>query len=727
MAATPVSHVYANVSTNATITFAGLVVAAGQTVFVYLNSRDGSGGANYASATWNGGAATVSESANGTLVDGIQFHRLVFRGLAAGTFSLVVTLSAAQDDMAGWAVVVDDADQTTTLGSAAATSYPTTAGSQLGGSVSLTGGANDIIITTVRNRAGTAITEDGGQTLIGTDQTAANGNTLSISYEAGTGSSSSVGWTWATNPSFDPWAMDAVVIQGVSGSSPPSITDVDTDESITSTQTNVVVTGTDFDTAAVAIEQDAVSKTQSIDSQNATTIQFDVVFDAGANDLKYGAATLVVTNGDAQDDTIAITIAVPSGRAFIDLVSVETEADNRITAVADLEIGDQLEISNVTGTGVDISDVVLNNDGTFDADAAVESFDVRVWDHDDATWGTPATQTVAAPGDDETPDAFVFNDTTNQTPSSTQTSNTITVAGLGSGITVDVTIVGGTYSKNGGGYVSTPGTATNGDTFAVRHTASASYSTNTDTTLTIGTGSDTFRSTTRAEDATPATFTFTDVTGRPRNQVNTSNPITVSGLDTGTSVAVTIAGGSGEYSKNGGAFVSSAGTAFNGDTFAVRVTSSNNYSTGVSTTLTIGGVADTYTATTGANVAPAFAGPSIDNFTIYEDVAMTPRDFSARFTDANSDPLTFTAQGTALPAGLSLSAAGVLSGTPTTSAVTTGVIVRASDGTATQDSNAFNITVTAAPDGGGAVSGANARPLSRSPVRPLTRRLASRG
>jgi hypothetical protein len=68
-------------------------------------------------------------------------------------------------------------------------------------------------------------------------------------------------------------------------------------------------------------------------------------------------------------------------------------------------------------------------------------------------------------------------------------------------VSVAVTVTGGTYSKNGGSYVSSAGTAQNGDTFAVRHTSSSSNSTATNTVLTVGGVSDTFTSTTIASSA----------------------------------------------------------------------------------------------------------------------------------------------------------------------------------------------------------------------------------
>ncbi len=200
----------------------------------------------------------------------------------------------------------------------------------------------------------------------------------------------------STTAQSDFTSITTVGIQkSVSG---PVITDVDTDESITATQTNVVITGTGFSSATVEIRQGATEVAQSIDSQSATSIQFDVVFDSGSPDLKYGSATIAVINGDTSEDTEAITIAAPTGKNYVTLTSIESVADNRITAAGDLEIGDQLEWSNVVGGA--IGDVTINADGTFDCDEAVTSFDVRAWDADDSTWGAIATQSV---GDEVVP------------------------------------------------------------------------------------------------------------------------------------------------------------------------------------------------------------------------------------------------------------------------------------------------------------------------------------
>lgn len=107
---------------------------------------------------------------------------------------------------------------------------------------------------------------------------------------------------------------------------------------------------------------------------------------------------------------------------------------------------------------------------------------------------------------------------------------------------------------------------------------------------------------TLSTDSTVDAFTFTDVTGVPVSTDEISNLITVSGLDVGVSVSVSVTGG--QYSKNGGTYTSAAGTAVNGDTFRVKQTSSASNATTTNTVLTIGGVSDTYSVTTITSSGP---------------------------------------------------------------------------------------------------------------------------
>lgn len=199
-----------------TITFTGITVTTGQVVVVSLSSRDNSG-ANYSSSTWNGSNQPANESANDVLTDGIQFHRLVFRGLT-GTANLVVTLSATQDYLEGWAMVVNDAHATTVLGAADMDSVTE---SGLFGSSSSTVSAttNDLVITTIRVRgdASASLAEGAGQTeLDGPQLDTGNGNTLSISSKPGAASVTST-YTWTDGSNFWAWASETFVIQGAAG------------------------------------------------------------------------------------------------------------------------------------------------------------------------------------------------------------------------------------------------------------------------------------------------------------------------------------------------------------------------------------------------------------------------------------------------------------------------------------------------------------------------------
>lgn len=112
---------------------------------------------------------------------------------------------------------------------------------------------------------------------------------------------------------------------------------------------------------------------------------------------------------------------------------------------------------------------------------------------------------------DTNPSAFTFTDATSVVVSATQTSNAITIAGLGASDSVTASVSGAASSEmsiNGGAWTSIPATVVNGDTIAVRHTSSGSNSTAVNTVLTAGTTSDTYTSTTvGASNAALATLT----------------------------------------------------------------------------------------------------------------------------------------------------------------------------------------------------------------------------
>jgi hypothetical protein len=100
------------------------------------------------------------------------------------------------------------------------------------------------------------------------------------------------------------------------------------------------------------------------------------------------------------------------------------------------------------------------------------------------TVSAPVVVTVNNPLD-TTPDAFNFPPQTGSALNTAVTSNTITPAGYNTAAVISVS-AGGSYSINGGAFVTSAGTLSPGQTVAVRLTTSASNSTQTCTTLTIG-------------------------------------------------------------------------------------------------------------------------------------------------------------------------------------------------------------------------------------------------
>lgn len=191
------------------------------------------------------------------------------------------------------------------------------------------------------------------------------------------------------------WTAVAQALNGSGGAGAPVVTDLNTDERLASDENGNDITGTGFNTAQVFIDQGAVSVEQSINSQSATAIDFDIEFDTDTEHLKHGPATLRVVNIDTQEDSLAIDIDPPAGHLYVDLGTPDATAANRITAVSDIASGDQLQIRGVGG-GAAPAGLHVEDDATFwfEEGETPAGFDVRVWDASDATWGAWATQSI---------------------------------------------------------------------------------------------------------------------------------------------------------------------------------------------------------------------------------------------------------------------------------------------------------------------------------------------
>jgi uncharacterized protein with beta-barrel porin domain/predicted thioesterase len=206
--------------------------------------------------------------------------------------------------------------------------------------------------------------------------------------------------------------------------------------------------------------------------------------------------------------------------------------------------------------------------------------------------GVNGTFTSTTIGPDTTPDAITFAPVRGVRLSTLVESATQTITGINTA--VNVGIVGGEYSLNGGAYTSAAGTATAGTTVRVRQTSAAAPGTDTITTLTVGTLQTTFVTTTEGIDTTPDAIAFAEQLGvEPGIEVR-SNAQTITGINTPVNVSVQ----GGEFAINGAAFRSTATTANNGDSIIVRHTTNAGFNAAVVTTLNVGTIATTFRSVT---------------------------------------------------------------------------------------------------------------------------------
>jgi hypothetical protein len=205
--------------------------------------------------------------------------------------------------------------------------------------------------------------------------------------------------------------------------------------------------------------------------------------------------------------------------------------------------------------------------------------------------------------------AFSLTDQTGVALSTLITSNILQVSGIPAGCNSEVVATGAgnpqfqvcsnaTCSTLIQDWTNVPHVISNGQYFRVRLTSAATGGTDYTALVELGATRDNWTVTTAGIDTTPNAFTFTDETGQALNALNTSNIITISGINAPTSVTVT-GTGSPQISINGGAWATS-GTITNGQTLQVRLTTANAFTTTRSATVNVGGVTDVWSVTTRA-------------------------------------------------------------------------------------------------------------------------------
>lgn len=197
-------------------------------------------------------------------------------------------------------------------------------------------------------------------------------------------------------------------------------------------------------------------------------------------------------------------------------------------------------------------------------------------------------------GADFVPDAFAFAAKTGVMPSTLVASDPATITGITGA--APVTVEDGTYSIGcTGSYVTGSGVITNGQTVCVRHFSAATNGTSWSSRLTIGGVSALFTSTTATGDTQPDVFSLNDQVDVAAGSTVVSNVVTITGIDTATSISVT----NGEYSIGcNGIFTAAAGMIQPNQSVCVRHTASATPGASNTTTLTVGGMSDNFTTVT---------------------------------------------------------------------------------------------------------------------------------
>lgn len=244
-------------------------------------------------------------------------------------------------------------------------------------------------------------------------------------------------------------------------------------------------TNIDYDTATggassypiTILETNTVSSTTVTHS---TTITIQIT-----NVLEVTLGTLTGSFSVPENSAVGTIVGTPTGftTGSNKLLTVNGNGAFAIDPVSgQITVADGTKIDYETATSISITVRELHPDGINSPNDTV--FSVGVINQNDTN-----------------PNAFSFTPATGVALGALETSNTITIAGMGAADTCIASLSGDAtsrLSKNGGAYVTGPLSVVNGDTVTVRHTASASYSTTVSTTLTIGTTSATYSSTTLA-------------------------------------------------------------------------------------------------------------------------------------------------------------------------------------------------------------------------------------
>ena len=379
--------------------------------------------------------------------------------------------------------------------------------------------------------------------------------------------------------------------------------------------TDVTEADPSTETTSDAITVSGIEDGVSISATTGGTLVVDGVDFTGTEVDNGQEVAVKITSSASYDTTVQVTVTIGG---VSDIFSVRTRMPDVTPDQFTFTDQDSVERSTqITSDGITVDDIeesvaislsgdgtLIVNDSVFSGTEVSEGQIVKIRITSSSEFGTALegiltiggvtdTFTVTTRNADTTPDSFSFTAETGVETDSEHTSNAITVADIEESVDISIT-ANGTLVVNGDDTFAGT-TIEDGDTVAIKITASSLFDTTVSATVTIGGVTATYSVTTREADTTPDSFAFTAVTAADRDTEYTSNDITVAGIEASSNISVT---STGTLVVNGDDTF--AGTTIeDGDTVAVKLTSSNGFLQDVSAIVTIGGVSATYTVTTG--------------------------------------------------------------------------------------------------------------------------------
>jgi hypothetical protein len=341
-----------------------------------------------------------------------------------------------------------------------------------------------------------------------------------------------------------------------------------------------------------------------------------------------GQLTVRAVAPSAPSATVEVIVTVGGVSALYTVRTADDTAADSFTFAAanDVELGSEQVSQAVTVSGISVPVSIAVTGGEYSIDNGAftstageisngQSLRLRATASQAASSTVEVTVNVGGitavyavrTADDTSVDSFTFAAVNDVEPGSEQVSETVTISGIS--VPVPVSVTGGEYSINDGGFTSAAGEISNGQRLTLRATASQEQSTTVEVTVTVGDVIAVYAVRT-ADDVSPDSFSFASVNDVEPGSQHLSQTVTISGISVAVPVSVT----GGEYAIDENGFTSEAGQISEGQSLTLRATASQEHSTTADVTVTVGDATATYSVRTLDDVSPdSFSFLAADN------------------------------------------------------------------------------------------------------------------